>query len=238
MNKQTLHKLHQYAQNRILTDVQIELTDDHVTNPVRLNLHKIILCVHSEYFRAMFLNDKFQDCHLVQISIHVPHVAVCCDIINSFYGVETNYQKLSQTEHILWTFICNDFFMIPNFVDCLVPIIDILPVHFDLLLTVVHILGCDDTIAQIVFNNIPDDYDVTKLSVELRSSLLKLASTPVCMGTDDIDFCFVGCSHRKNNITTTICSFQIHFLSATKTTNHVSSIRTYLSRKINVWCIS
>lgn len=189
MNKEALNKLYQYAQNRMLTDVQIELTDDHATNPVVLNLHKIILCVHSEYFRAMFLNDGFQDCHLPRISVHVPHVAVCCDIINSFYGVETNCQNLSQTEHILWTFICNDFLRIPIFIDRLVPLTDILPVHFDLLLTVVHILGCDDTMAQIIYDNIPDNYDVTKLAVELRARLLKLASTPVCMGTDNNKFC-------------------------------------------------
>nr|WBF70222.1 putative BTB/POZ domain-containing protein [Megavirus caiporensis] len=151
-----------YFDSEILSDVKIILVDD--KNQLSLNLHRIILSARCQFFEKMFTN--FKESQQFDVIVNVIDVDITKDIIKFIYGFETN--QLDNWQYRLKYYICCDYFgikcQLPN--DIKVP-----SDRFDDLLNLIDIIGYNDETIKILANNLPLDYDITNLSIDLLEEI-------------------------------------------------------------------
>jgi len=91
--------------NQLEPDLLLTLTD--TINERTMKLHRIILKNACPYFAGMF--EHFYESTAKEITMTVPNVLVMCDIINEFYGDNTNLAQYSEAEHLMEKIRCYDF---------------------------------------------------------------------------------------------------------------------------------
>ncbi|AUV58979.1 BTB POZ domain-containing protein [Bandra megavirus] len=144
--------------SEILSDVKIILVDD--KNQLSLNLHRVILFARCQFFEKMFSN--FVEAKQFDVIVHVIDVDVAQDIIKNIYGFEIN--QPDNWQYKLKYYICCDYFGLK----CQLPVNIKIPNDcFDDLLNLIDIIGYTNETIQIISNNLPLNYDISNLSVEL-----------------------------------------------------------------------
>jgi WD40 repeat protein len=146
------------------TNVLLKIKDGH--NNFETTINKNILCSSCVFFEKL-LNDDFMEKKLNKIKINVPNSLISSDIILSFTGKEINKNKLKNWYYLLNYIICCDYFVI-NYDLSILLNIKIPEEGFELLLEVGKILNYNKEIMEYILDNFPIDYDINKLSHELK----------------------------------------------------------------------
>src|SRR5436190_512337 len=129
------NKLYNSLANNDFIDLKLILQN--ANKQIILNLHKIILYSCSIYFEKLLTSCKEK--LLNEITIQVPNVNICYDIIMSFYGQKTNIANYPEWEYILRSYECYEFFGL-NFDHDSINIV--VPAEgFDLLLDSIDLIG-------------------------------------------------------------------------------------------------
>ncbi|AKI80561.1 putative BTB/POZ domain-containing protein [Acanthamoeba polyphaga mimivirus] len=159
------NKLYQLLIDDKFFDVVIELIDDE--GCLSINAHKIVLCASCEYFEKLFT--LFREKNQSKITIKVPNRYVVRDIIIGFYG--KNIQScINDWKYQLDLVVCRDFLGLKIDGDMIKNII--VPLEgFELLIKVVEIIGFFDETIDIIIQNIPKDYDRSRLSDDLLEKI-------------------------------------------------------------------
>ncbi|AFX93181.1 putative BTB/POZ domain and WD-repeat protein [Megavirus courdo11] len=137
---------------------------------ITINVHKCVLYSSSTYFKNLFTlgSESNQD----KITIQVPNVSITQDIIASFYG-----QIINSTDYPDWLYQldyirCCDYlgitFDTKNIRNIVVP-----EKYFEFLISVVEITNYDDNLIECLSKNIPNGYDLSKLSNKIKNKLAK-----------------------------------------------------------------
>ncbi len=123
-----LNKLREIYTNKLYTDIELVFYND--THKVTIYAHKAILASSCEFCK-MF--DFGADITTTKIFVKNPDLAR--DIVNSFYGIETNSTTYTKWQYILEMFKMRDFFCLNNDVQ-LLHNLTVDPEGFDLFLEV------------------------------------------------------------------------------------------------------
>nr|URM61837.1 BTB/POZ domain-containing protein [Mimivirus sp.] len=173
MNFNTLYSL---SQENKFTDLVLTICsdEDNIFNfsdgQIIVNVHKCVLYSSSIYFKNLLTlcSESNQD----KITIKVPNVSVTCDIIASFYGQTINSTKYPNWLYRLEYIRCCDYlgitFDTKNIINILVP-----EKYFEYLVNVTEISNYDNNLVECLAKNIPNNYDLTKLSDKIKEKLAK-----------------------------------------------------------------
>nr|URM62500.1 BTB domain containing protein [Mimivirus sp.] len=146
--------------SEFLSDVKIILQDNN--KELSLNLHRIVLSTRCKFFEKMFSNFDQQFENIVQVI----DVDITKDIIKLIYGFEL--KQPDDWQYKLKYYICCDYFGL----DCQLPTdIKVSSDCFDNLLDLIEIIGYTDETIKILADNMPSDYDLTTLPLELVKEL-------------------------------------------------------------------
>ena len=175
-----LTELYDAFNNEILTDITLILTDE--KTEIKVKLHKIILYSSSIYFKKLLTN--FKEKNLNEITITVPNAYVTYDIIMTFYGQKTNIGYLPEWKHLLESIKCNDYLGLENDFT-LIKNLEIPEKGFELLLAIGALMNYDSDALRTIIKNISKDYDLRKISVELKKKIVKLNDYRIVSGSID-----------------------------------------------------
>ncbi|UFX99910.1 BTB/POZ domain-containing protein [Megavirus baoshan] len=155
-NNLTMNDFCKVFNSEFLSDVKIILVDD--KKQLSLNLHRIVLSTRCKFFEKMFSNFNQQFKNIMQVI----DVDIAQDIFKFFYGFELN--QSDDWQYKLKYYICCDYFGL----DCVLPTdIKVSSDCFDDLLDLVEIIGYTDETIKLLANNLPSDYDISTLPIEL-----------------------------------------------------------------------
>ena len=186
------------------TIILLKIADGH--NNFEISMNKNILYSSCLFFKKLLEND-FLEKNLNKIKINVPDSIISSDIILSFTGREINRAKFKNWYYLLNYIICCDYFAI-KYDPSILSNIEIPEAGFELLLQVGEILNYNDEIVACILNNFPIDYDVNKLSTELKNKICGKNKYYLIFGMDysyvydyikydnDINITKIG-SHKK-----------------------------------------
>lgn len=149
------------------SDIILILVD--TFNEIIIPTHKNILIQNSPYFEKMF--GYFKEKDQCEITIHVPNSSVTRDIIMNFYGQEFNSTNLDSWKYQLDLINCRDYLCIKHDLDSIKNLN--VPVEgFDLLLGSIDLIGYNDITIKLIGDNLPENYDISKLSRELINEII------------------------------------------------------------------
>ncbi|BCS82781.1 BTB/POZ domain-containing protein [Cotonvirus japonicus] len=170
------NKLSQCLESGDCSDITLILNDEQ--NTIEMHVHKLIIRMCSPYFEKMFLN--FKESASEKILINVQNAPIARDIIESFYGKKIEfYQK--NLSYYLDFWICENYFGL----DFYIPInplgrkfdfiekIKNIDCDFENLLDKIEIIGYNEYTLRLIVNNIPEDYDLNKLPLDMLKQLYK-----------------------------------------------------------------
>ncbi|AUV58988.1 BTB POZ domain and WD-repeat protein, partial [Bandra megavirus] len=173
MNFNTLYSL---SQENKFTDLVLTICndEDNIFNfsdgQIIVNVHKCVLYSSSTYFKNLLT--LCSESNQNEITIKVPNVSVTCDIIASFYGQTINSTKYPNWLYRLEYIRCCDYlgitFDTKNITNILAP-----EKYFEYLVNVTEISNYDDNLIECLAKNIPNNYDLTKLSDKIKEKLDK-----------------------------------------------------------------
>lgn len=156
----------QLLRNDLFIDLVLTLRDDE--NQITHKFHKIILYMHSEYFRTLFT--MFQEKTLKEVNLYVPNCYVSYDIIMSFYGLKTNQSNLPRWKYNIEYLKCCDFFGMPLDLDILNKI-EIPPEAIDSLVNLANIIGPKEEIIGAISRILPDEYSDANIPEDIIQML-------------------------------------------------------------------
>lgn len=168
------------TQESLVPDIFLTLKDG--TNEITFPAHKDILSTNSPYFNKLFTwpsNEKNQ----INFFATVPNVYAVYDIILEFYGdsivpIQLEHPLINKSEwpYQLDLIKCYDYLNI-KCDQSLLKNIHIPSDNFDLLLDVIDIIGYDKDTIQLISDNLPENYDISKFPKELVDEIIKINTT-------------------------------------------------------------
>nr|WBF70711.1 BTB/POZ domain-containing protein [Megavirus caiporensis] len=157
------------------TNIKLILEDIKTQITLNVNKNKLSLC--GPYFQNLLT--KFKENFINRIKIIVPNALISYDVIMSLFGDKTNIGNMPEYQHILETIICRDFFCLDIDYNSLNNII--LPsnnlIMFNLLIKTLTIINKVDDYIDLIFTNIPKNYNFNESSPNLCDSLDKFSQT-------------------------------------------------------------
>ncbi|AVL94426.1 putative BTB/POZ domain-containing protein [Moumouvirus australiensis] len=177
--------------SEILSDVKLILIDRN-NNKKSLNLHKIILYTGSSFFEKMF--DKFKEKNQSEIVLEVFDVDIFSDVLKSFYGFEIKIKK--NWKYQLGNYICHQYLLL----ECELPETLKIPENeFEEFLDITQLLEYTDRVIKIVADNLPFDFDLNKLSIELIKEIEKFYVDYQILTFDNKNINIVDINNNKIN---------------------------------------
>lgn len=162
--------------NPLLSDLVLELVDYNST--VLLPIHKNIMYVSCSYFKSMF--GTFNDLESKK-TIQVKNARITRDIIGTFYGKALPVENYNYMD-MLDLYLCRDFL---GFDFQSYKTFDIPTEYYNNLIKTIDTVGYTNETIKILANNIPTDYDISQLSIELLEMLVsKLYKGIIYFSTD------------------------------------------------------
>ncbi len=174
-----LNKLRDFFTSQTYTD--IELVFSNGTQQVTVQAHKLVLASGCDYFHKMFNFNR--DITTTKIIVDEPNVAY--DVIASFYGINSNSKNYPEWRHVLEIFKTRQFFCLYNDVSVLYDL-DVPSDGFDLFLEVASQFDIvtDHKLLRSIRRNLPEKYDLTKLS-DSFVELLQKKTYRIVSGSSD-----------------------------------------------------
>ena len=155
---------------KLPSDLELTLVDGN-NNQMTLNVHKNILANTAPYFSKLFgfgveaTSDK--------ITINVSNLNIMFDLIMSFYDKKQN--NLPEWKYKL-EMIKSKFFLGLDYDPNLLANIKVPEEGFEQLINAIEMIGFTDENVKLINNNLPQDYDITKLSAELINQMIEIES--------------------------------------------------------------
>ncbi|ANB50184.1 hypothetical protein [Powai lake megavirus] len=148
-----------------LSDIKLILIDKN-NGKKCLNLHKVILYTASSFFEKMF--DNFKEKNQSEIVLEVFDVEVFSDILKSFYGIKQDIPE--NWKYQLANYLCRQYLLLePKLPETL----KIPENEFEEFLNITQSLEYTDQVINLVAENLPIDFDLDKLSIELIREIEK-----------------------------------------------------------------
>ncbi|AKI78851.1 hypothetical protein [Acanthamoeba polyphaga mimivirus] len=150
-----------------LSDCRLILSDDN--NSIEMDVHKCVLYASSPYFKAMFKNFKESDSKSITVRVHDTQTAY--NIIKSFYGF-----KISPNTN--WQYCTNEILNKKFFgIDAKMKLDFKVPSEeFENFLDKIELIGYNKKTFKAIINNLPQNYDLCKLPVDLLQGLMSVCS--------------------------------------------------------------
>jgi WD40 repeat protein len=179
-NKHILNKFFQDLTNKIYTDIEIILVDNH--NTISIHAHRSILDFSSDYFHNLFKFGKEKN--QSSISINVCNAKIAHDLILSFYDQKINPSSCS-AKYLLEMFTYRSFFGLDNNVELLYDI-KVTAEEFDLFMQVVEEFDLvnNKRLLKAIKKNIPLEYDLNNFTLEFIDELQSNDNLIVSGGED------------------------------------------------------
>lgn len=147
-------------------DLTLVLKDD--TNEINVTTNRNALCKLCTYFEKLLT--KFAEKDSNKIIVNVPNCYVSYDIITS------TKSNLGQWKYVLELIKCYDFFGL-DFDQSILFNLEIPPEGFEELLHVIELMDFNDDIVKFIAKNIPADYDLSELSIDLLNEIVRAETT-------------------------------------------------------------
>nr|WBF71231.1 BTB POZ domain-containing protein [Megavirus caiporensis] len=165
-----------------LSDIKLILVDKY-SGKKCLNLHKVILHTGSPFFEKMF--DNFKEKNQSEIVLEVFNVDVFSNILESFYGIKIEIRE--NWKYQLANYVCRQYLLL----ECKIPETLKIPENeFNEFLNITQSFEYTDEIINLVAENLPIDFDLDKLSIELIREIEKKY----------IDYQFLALGEKSINI--------------------------------------
>ena len=166
--KMNSNELCHMFQEKLFTDLTLTIKDD--TNQLIMDVHKCILYLSSDYFKKMLtFNKNISNNATITVSnAHIAH-----DVIMSFYGQKTNNGNFPEWKHILELYMCRNFFCLENDPKILDNIM--IPAEgFELLLSVIELIGYNENSMKIIANNLSQEYDLSEFPEQVMKRVQEI----------------------------------------------------------------
>ncbi|AZL89211.1 BTB/POZ domain-containing protein [Megavirus baoshan] len=150
----------------------ILLTIDDNINKLIINVDKNILIKSCNYFENLFL--KFVEKDMDNITIKVPNCQVTYDIIQIMHGNLSN--SMEDWKYILESYKCHDYLNLKFDLDKLYNL-KVPEEAFDELLNIVDMIGYNDNTINLLNKNLPMNYNLDQLPLELVKQMLEYCTT-------------------------------------------------------------
>ncbi|AEQ32964.1 BTB-POZ domain and tricorn protease domain 2 containing protein [Megavirus chiliensis] len=190
-----------------LSDIKLILIDKN-NGKKCLNLHKVILYTASSFFEKMF--DNFKEKNQSKIVLEVFDVEVFSDILKSFYGIKVDIPE--NWKYQLANYICRQYLLLePKLPETL----KIPENEFEEFLNITQSLEYTDQVINLVAENLPIDFDLDKLSIELIKEIEKkyLDHKILALGNKSINIIDINNNNNKIN---TIIKGDLYYLDYIK----------------------
>ncbi|AGF84945.1 hypothetical protein QJ854_gp837 [Moumouvirus goulette] len=154
----------QILESEKLSDVELILVDKN--NKKYFKFHKLILYVNSPFFEKMF--DNFKEKNQSQIILEVFDVDVFSDIIKSFYKIKIPVN--TNWKYQFANYMCRQYLLL----ECEFPkTLKIPEDEFEEFLNYTESIEYTDQMIDLVAENLPSDFDLNKLSIDLIKEMEK-----------------------------------------------------------------
>lgn len=157
------NKLQSLFNDLTISDLVLTI-NDHTTSII-IHVHKSILFINSMYFEKLLTT--FKESLEKNICIEVPNARIIRDIIKTFYGI-TNGEPEIFKETIV-KIKCYDFLGMAY--DNILRNITVPPEEIDQLIDLIDQIGYTTDRIQLIYDNLPLDYDVSTFPKELIDQL-------------------------------------------------------------------
>ncbi len=188
-----------------LSDIKLILIDKN-NGKKGLNLHKVILNTGSPFFEKMV--DNFKEKNQSEIVLEVFNVDVFSDILKSFYGIELDIPE--NWKYQLANYICRQYLLLEYE---LPETLKIPENEFEEFLDITQSLEYTDQVINLVAENLPIDFDLDKLSIDLIKEIEKkyLDHKILALGNKSINIIDIN-----NNKINTIIKGDLYYLDYIK----------------------
>ncbi|QTF49713.1 putative BTB/POZ domain-containing protein [Acanthamoeba polyphaga mimivirus] len=149
------------------SNIELVITDEKVQT--RIIADKNILSENFPYFKAMFMYTEGQADY---VCLHTQNVQVAHDLIVSCGNTSYKFQDKTW-DYIFDLYKCRNFFGLD-----FIPLVDntVPPEYIDKLIDTMEIIGYDYSTIKYIAHNLPKDYALNKLSIELLKSIQQILS--------------------------------------------------------------
>ncbi|AKI79954.1 putative BTB/POZ domain-containing protein [Acanthamoeba polyphaga mimivirus] len=187
-----------YLTDSILTDLELTLIDEN-ENTLVLNVHKLVLSINCPYFETLFCS-QFIDSKKENLKLLVPDIYVVKDIIHDFYKCPIKCKNYPAWLYELKKFVCQNFLCLETNIEILHNII-VPTTGFDKLLDTIDLIGYDSDTISLLVGNMPDNYDLTKLPMELIRQMFDVPKFNMLYQSDKNGIFKVGNGSNSFSIT-------------------------------------
>lgn len=148
------------------TEPDFELIiEDYIKNTITIKAHREFLSSKSDFFKKL-LYGNFRESETDTVILKANNIDIASDVILFLYGQDPNKDKLLDWKYLLEFITFKNYICIP-IEEKLWSSINILPEHFDMLLDVVDMVGCDEITIKCINRNLPHDYNLNKFTKEM-----------------------------------------------------------------------
>uniref|UniRef100_A0A6G6ACD4 Putative BTB-POZ domain-containing protein n=1 Tax=Borely moumouvirus TaxID=2712067 RepID=A0A6G6ACD4_9VIRU len=160
-----------------LCDIELILMDE--KNQISIKFHKLVLYMKSPFFQKLFTS-SFEEKNKSQIIMKIPDVDVCVDVIKSFYNIVVS--KNDHWKYQLSNYLTKQYLLL----ECKLPEKLSIPENeFDDFLNITQSLEYNDELINLIADNLPHNYNLNNLSIELINEINQKYFTSQLLITND-----------------------------------------------------
>lgn len=160
-----------------LCDIELILVDD--SSQKSIKFHKLVLYMKSPFFQKLFTS-LFKEKDKSQITIKIPNIEVCVDVIKSFYNIYV--PKNDHWKYQLYNYLTKQYFLL----ECKLPERLKIPENeFDDFMNVTKLFEYNNELINLIADNLPHNYNLDNLSIDLIKEINQKYFTSQLLITND-----------------------------------------------------
>ena len=148
------------------TEPDFELIiEDYTKNTITIKSHREFLSAKSDFFKKLLFGN-FRESETDTVTVKANDIDIAKDVILFLYEQEPDKDKLLDWKYLLEFITFKNYICVP-IEEKLWSNINIPPEHFDRLLDVVDMVGCDEITIKCINRNLPHDYNLNIFTKEM-----------------------------------------------------------------------